>query len=310
VGQPLGRLLVTGANGHLGRELIERVLRERHWPGVTAVVRSERAAAALDPLLGAGGLEVVLANPGDADALTDAGRGCSHAVHLVGILKQSAGNRYADAHERTASALARAAAKNGLVRIVYPSILGASLDSRNACLASRARAERLLLEGEVAAVVLRMPLVLGPGQPGTRALCAAATARLVPLVRGGASLEQPLDAADAVEAIRLALTVPGVEGEILDLAGPQSLPRRALVARAAELLGTRSRVLPVPGLLARLLALGSELMLNDPPLTRAMLGVLEHDDRVDVAPACERLGLTLTPLDETLRRCLTERPAR
>jgi hypothetical protein len=35
-----------------------------------------------------------------------------------------------------------------------------------------------------------------------------------------------------------------------------------------------------------------------------MLGVLDHDDRVDPAPACDRLGITLTPLDEALRRCL------
>ena len=30
-----------------------------------------------------------------------------------------------------------------------------------------------------------------------------------------------------------------------------------------------------------------------------MLGVLEHDDRVDPAEACAQLGITLTPLDET-----------
>ena len=38
--------------------------------------------------------------------------------------------------------------------------------------------------------------------------------------------------------------------------------------------------------------------------SRAMLGVLEHDDRIDPVPACRALGLELTPLDETLRRSL------
>ena len=42
----------------------------------------------------------------------------------------------------------------------------------------------------------------------------------------------------------------------------------------------------------------------DPPVTRAMLGVLNHDDDVDPAEPCRRLGLELTPLDETLRRCV------
>jgi hypothetical protein len=33
-----------------------------------------------------------------------------------------------------------------------------------------------------------------------------------------------------------------------------------------------------------------------------MLGVLDHDDDIDPAPAAARLGIQLTPLDETLRR--------
>jgi hypothetical protein len=35
-----------------------------------------------------------------------------------------------------------------------------------------------------------------------------------------------------------------------------------------------------------------------------MVGVLDHDDVVDVKGTCERLGIRLTPLDQTLRRCV------
>jgi len=50
------------------------------------------------------------------------------------------------------------------------------------------------------------------------------------------------------------------------------------------------------GLLERLSA--------NPPVTRAMLGVLDHDDAVDVAPACDWLGIELTPLDKMLTLAL------
>jgi hypothetical protein len=40
-----------------------------------------------------------------------------------------------------------------------------------------------------------------------------------------------------------------------------------------------------------------------------MLGVLEHDDRIDPAPAAEQLGLELTPLDDTLRFTFREESA-
>jgi hypothetical protein len=64
------------------------------------------------------------------------------------------------------------------------------------------------------------------------------------------------------------------------------------------------RVLALPRSLALAGAWLAERLLADPPVTRAMLGVLDHDDRIDPAEACRRLGITLTPLDETLRRCL------
>jgi hypothetical protein len=38
-----------------------------------------------------------------------------------------------------------------------------------------------------------------------------------------------------------------------------------------------------------------------------MLGVLEHDDRIDPLPAARRLGLALTPLDRTLAWTFLER---
>ena len=47
-----------------------------------------------------------------------------------------------------------------------------------------------------------------------------------------------------------------------------------------------------------------EKLTANPPVTRAMLGVLNHDDDVDPAEPCQRLGIELTPLDEVLRRCV------
>ena len=48
----------------------------------------------------------------------------------------------------------------------------------------------------------------------------------------------------------------------------------------------------------------AERLLVDPPVTRAMLEVLDCDDRIDPTDACRRLGIELTSLDEMLRRCV------
>jgi NADH dehydrogenase len=262
-------------------------------------VRSERAAASLRELPPAQQPEIVQVDWSDAAALARAGAGASDWLHLVGILKETRGARYLDAHQRPAAALAQAAAAAGARRVVALSILGAEPTAQNACLASKGRADQTLLAGAVPATVLRVPMVLGPGELGAAALRAQATAPLSFLVRGGATLEQPIDRRDLLQALLLALEAPASR-MALDLAGPTSLSHRALVQEVAALLGRRPRIVPLPLALVRALAFAFESVAAEPPLTRAMLGVLEHDDHIDPLPAARRLGLELTPLAATL----------
>jgi uncharacterized protein YbjT (DUF2867 family) len=150
--------------------------------------------------------------------------------------------------------------------------------------------------------LIRVPMVLGPGDFASRALRAQAQARLVPLLRGGAGLEQPIDAEDVVTALLRGIDRAEFESTHLDLAGPESLSRRELLDRTAALYGNDPIVIPVPLALELALAFLFEKFLPDPPLTRAMVGVLDHDDAVDTRRACEFLDLSLTPLDDTLTR--------
>ncbi len=292
------RLLITGANGAVGTRLIRRLASQRP---LRAVVRSERAADVVRALPQPP--ELVVVDYGDTGGVARAADGCGAVVHLVGILKEGGGARYEDAHERTCQTLVAAAKGSGLRRAVYLSIVGARPDSENECLASKGRAAAILHDSPLDTAVLRLPMVLGGDDPATRVLQGWARAGVVPLVRGGVSLEQPIDVNDVADAITATLDRPAVSGD-LDLAGPESLSRRELVLRAAALLGRRPRILPIPLWVMRAFAAAAERWMAQPPLTRAMLGVLEHDDCVDPGPAQRSLGLTLTPLDTTLRRCL------
>ena len=293
-------LLITGSNGHLGRDLIRSLGADRPIRGV---VRSERAAKSLDDLRQADGnrLEVRIADYRDEAALAVAGEGCGAWVHLVGILKESKNARYEDAHESTCEVLARAASKAGADRIVYMSILGSRVDSSNKCLASKARAEAILLSGETPTTVLRVPMVLGPHELAAMGLRSQASAPISFLTGGGSSMEQPIDARDLVRAIGAAAYEETEASGGLNLAGPESLSHRELVSRIAKILGTSPRFVPIPGGLVRGLAGAFETFMAEPPLTRAMLGVLEHDDVIDSGPTCSRLGLDLTPLESTLQ---------
>ena len=286
------RILITGANGHLGRRLIARL---RGNCDLVAAVRSDRAAATLAD----SGAEVRLVDYRDAETLKAAGAGCDAAVHLAGIIRETADNRYVDAHQGTARALV---ALDGIRLVVYLSVVGAARDSPNACFASKAAAESLLLAAPTTTRVLRVPMVLGEGDYASLALLRHARGPLSLSFRAG-SFEQPVYAGDVVDAILALLQAPDAP-DLTELAGPERVTRRELIQRAGAVLGRRPVLLSLPVALGRALATALERLSANPPVTRAMLDVLDHDDNVDVTVACKRLGLALTTLDETLRRCL------
>ena len=257
-----------------------------------AVVRSETAASRLRDHD-----DVRIVDYTDDDGLRQACTDCTAIVHLVGIIKEGARATYASAHEESTHSLLNAATQGGVGRIVYLSILGASEGSPNACLASKARAESILLESAIPALVIRVPMVLGEGDYASVALLAKAR-RTVALTFRASSLEQPIYAGDVVDAIAAGLGPDGPTG-IIELAGPRSLSRRALI-RSASGVGTRTLSLPLA--LGYALAWLLDRTSRNPPVTPAMLGVLDHDDDIDPQPGAEALGIRLTGLAEMLAR--------
>jgi len=297
-------VLVTGANGQIGRRLIERFARTIPRVPVRAVVRSMRAVETLERLPAEIRPEVSIVDYRNAGELAETARGCRYAVHLVGILKETSTSRYEDAHEASARAIAHAAAVAGMRRVVYLSILGSDPKSANACLASKGRAEQILLDAQTPALILRIPMVLGPGDSTSNIVRREALARVLPLAAGGRHRTQPIDARDVVDAIAAGLERGSLDDLTLDLAGPESLPQREFIERAARLYGRRPRVISVPASLLACIAGLAERFLANPPLTRSALEVILADDDIDPKPAAEKLGIRLTPLDEVLRRCV------
>lgn len=299
--------LITGSNGNLGKRLIATLLSD---PGnsVIAVVRSERAKAMIEEISlddsARSRLTARVLDYTDAEALHEAAKGANKAIHLVGILKQTKSARYLDAHENSTKALTEALADTTVDHLTYLSIVGSDPRASNACLASKGRAEDMCRASVVDACVLRVPMVLGEGDYASFALQARAK-KGVSFTFRAASAEQPIYAGDVVRAIVAAgrLSIDAT----LDLGGPEVLSRRALTRRAAAVLGVTGRLVSLPVGLGASFAGLMELLLGNPPMTRAMLDVLDHDDDIDPAAALARLELDgLTSLDDTLRAVLAQ----
>jgi NADH dehydrogenase len=292
--------MITGANGHLGRRLIAQLSGKM---SIIAVVRSAAAAQKLQESVQQTELTVHVLDYTDTQTLKKAAEGCAYIVHLVGIIKESSTSLYEQAHEATCQTLVAAADRQVLKRIIYLSILGSHPQSFNACLASKGRAEQILLDSGLQVLSLRVPMVLGEGDFAAYALKSRASKPFSVVFRAG-SMEQPIYAGDVVDAICAGLDPDVNVLPQVDLAGPTALTRGELTRKAAQVLSQQTRVISIPLWIGMLLAGVLEFISPNPPVTRAMLGVLDHDDCVDTRANSDALGIQVTSLDEMLDKVL------
>ncbi len=296
---PPDGIVVTGANGQIGRALLTELARRSH-PHVRALVRSERARGTIEALALEPAPEILIVDYSSPREMEQALTGMHCVVHLVGIIKETPDTKYVEAHQQTCHALALAASRAGVQRIVYLSILGAAPDSPNECLSSKGRAETLLLDDRVATTVLRVPMVLGGDDPASESLRRQARASSLRLVGGGRTLQQPIDERDVVRAILAAQHAAPGRDLALDAAGPEALSHRNLVLRAARLWDNEPRIRSLPARLARAAVALISFVLPRPPVTLPMYDILQQDDRVDPSAFSQALGVELTPLSQTL----------
>lgn len=305
-GVAAGSLLITGANGHLGARLIPALAAGR---AIIALVRSASAALSLQttvdalPRAQAKNVTITQLDYTDVSALQAAAQGCSEVIHLAGILKESPYSTYQQAHEDTTEALLAAVEGFNIERISYLSIVGSAPNASNACLASKGRAEAMLLEATHPALILQVPMVLGENDYAAQALNAQARKGLN-IVFAANARDQPLYAGDVVNALTAAAALPADFNARLTLAGPETANKRQLINRAATLLNNSTRVIGLPGGLAIAMAKLLETVSKNPPVTRPMMEILHHDDHYDPEPACRTLGIHLTSLDDMLENVL------
>jgi len=276
---------------------------------VVALVRSAAAALTLQatvdslPPALASNVTITQLDYTDVAALRQAAQGCTEVIHLVGILKESPWSTYQQAHEDTTAALLEALAGLNIRRIHYLSIVGSGPTVNNTCLASKGRAEELLLAAPHPALILQVPMVLGEGDYAAQALNAQAR-KTLNVVFAANARDQPLYAGDVVNALTTASALPATFNARLTLAGPEALNKRQLIHRAASMVNNTTRVIGLPSALAMAMAKLFETVSKNPPVTTAMMEILHHDDHYATELACSTLGISLTPLDDMLENVL------
>jgi nucleoside-diphosphate-sugar epimerase len=134
-----------------------------------------------------------------------------------------------------------------------------------------------------------------------RLLAALRRVPVVPVPGGGHRLQQPVHVDDLAEAILAAGRCPTAIGHTYDLAGPAPITFRRLLREAADALGRRVRLVPVPlGACVAGLRLHEKLSAA-PRLKAEQLRRLAEDKAFDITAARADLGFTPRPFATGIR---------
>ncbi len=290
-----GTIVVTGAGGFIGRPLVRRLVAEG-----ARVVAQLRRTAPLQP-------DVVTGMIGDITAQTDWSavlRGARAVVHLASRAHRPAGDEreWIEGEAAAAANLARAAATAGVERLLLMSSIKV-LGERTADLPFRAHlrpapedtyglakwrieeALRTTLREGPALVVLRPPLVYGPGVKANLLALIRLVDRGVPLPLASVDNRRSLIFLDnLLDLVVAALDHPAAAGGTFLLRDADEVSTPALIRAIATALGREARLFPCPPALLRIAA----QLVGQSALADRLLDSL----RIDDALTREKLGWT------------------
>ncbi len=247
------RILLTGATGYVGGQLLPELEREGYL--VRCLARTpESLAGKTGP-----GTEVVAGDITDRASVDAAMRGIETVYFLVHSMGQ--GERFESLDRAGAANIAEAAVAAGVSRIIYLGGLGDDREALSPHLRSRHEVgeilrERCGVDGGPQVVEFRASIVIGSGSVSfemIRALVERLPVMVTP--RWVSVLAQPIAVADLLAYLVAALDLPRGAHRTYEIGGRDQLSYRDIMREYARQRGLRRAMLPVPLLTPRLSSL-------------------------------------------------------
>jgi uncharacterized protein YbjT (DUF2867 family) len=270
-------VIVFGASGYVGSNLVPRLARERVRVRACARNRTVLEARAWP------GVELAEADALAPDTLAAALAGVDVAYYLVHSM--ASGEDFGRLDLEAADNFAAAAARAGVKRIVYlGGLVPSGADSEH--IVSRRDTGERLRAGPVPVTEIRAGIIVGPGSAAfevMRDLVLHLPVMVTP--RWVRAKSPPIALDNLLEYLVRVAFVPEAAGRIYDAGGPESLSYEDMMRTLADVAGKRRPlIVPVPVLSPRLSSYWLGLVTAVPAsVARALIGGLKHDFAADDA---------------------------
>jgi NADH dehydrogenase len=291
-------IVVFGGAGFIGRHVV-RALAKR-GKRIRVPMRRPHLAPELRVLGDVGQIQLVQANVRFPESVDAAMEGAAGAVNLVAALYEHGNQNFQALHVEGARAIAEAAKRHGVERLVHVSALGAAPKGARYA-RTKFAGEAAVREAVPAATVLRPSIVFGPEDGFFNRFARMATiSPVLPLIGGGKTRFQPVYVGDVAEAICNALDRADARGRTYELGGPSVYTFKQLMQFVTAVIDRPRPLVSIPFVFAHPLGLLAEwsFKLNpwaDPPLTGDQVTMLRRDNVVGADPnvaTIQDLGVT------------------
>jgi NADH dehydrogenase len=301
------KVLVTGATGFVGREVVRQLHKTAH--SIRILARS-RNASRVEEAVSCWGAEVHRGDVLDAASLDGAVNGTEAIIHLVGIVAEVGESTFENVHTRGTGNLVTAAQQAKVRRFVHMSALGTRPSAASRYHQTKWAAEELVRHSGLDFTIFRPSLIYGPQDQFINLF--ARMIRLspvVPLMGSPRARFQPVSVEAVAAAFTKSLGEPKSIGQTYDLCGPEVLTLSEILDRILDVLNRRRLKLHVPPVFARCQAVLLEvvfrrLLRKASPLNRDQLIMLQEDNIGNPQSANELFGLRPTSLREGIARYL------
>ncbi len=294
------QVLITGATGFVGHEIVKELLIRGHE--VRALVRPGSE----------GKLEAaaqVASFPGDVldrEAVARAAAGCDAVIHLVGIIREfpRRGITFERLHVEATQNVVDAALAAGVLRFLHMSALGAQPGPADPYHATNFQAEEYVRASGLAYTIFRPSVIYGSGDQSINFFAQQIKALpIFPVIGHGLYKMQPVPVATVAQAFALALELPRTENRTYDVGGPEPLTFNDIIDTLAQVLGRKVFKLHLPVWPMRLAA---GLLGRFPwfPVTSGQIRMLLEGNTCDASAFYQDFGLEVVSFKDGLGRYL------
>jgi uncharacterized protein YbjT (DUF2867 family) len=287
-------IVILGATGFVGRALVSRLQQSGH--NITILSRNLNAhlLRLLPPTVKQINVDVY-----DLERLQHVIQGADVAINLVGILNEQGdnGRGFHRAHVELTQTLIQACKNAGVNRLLQMSSLNAGR-GESYYLKSRGEAEQAVKQSGLAWTIFEPSVIFGIGDGlFTRFGQLLKLAPVMPLARADAKFA-PVYIGDVVQAFHQAISDKKTIGEVYELYGDEVFTLKQIVRMAAQQLGLKTLIIPLPDMLGRLQAMAFDFVPGKPFSSDNFRSLLT--DSVGGVDGLYRLNIRPTRVQEIL----------